>query len=389
VPAKAYCRENPDRAIWINAPIDQALVNSLTPQILKLRKQSDEPITVYIDSDGGYTTLSETLYNLLEAPDADGRRCPIVTVVTGIAASAAADFLACGHYVIAYPHATVYFHGTRREAKRLTMESAETTAKLLRSANEMAAMDLAGSIVGRSIFIYTTLEGVFEEIRKENPGLTDVECFSRALHLRLSSRADALPINALSRYNEVQELSDVVFGKIKVAAGDHPTKTERSILKAIIDYEYRNIKTDPDWSFTDDNIDRIVQDFRIIKDFHVGAHTAILEPLAKKFGKFFLSDEDKKTFKTTTFTDNDEREKWLQQRAEPKLQPLWYFIVSVCRLLQQKENPLTGLDAYWLGIVNEVVGNNLPSLRQVVEWEKAPSKPTPESGPPTASTQPT
>lgn len=335
--AQANCRENPDRAIWINAPIDQDLVNLLSPQIVKLRKQSEEPITVYIDSDGGWPVLSETLLDLLESPDADGRECKIVTVVTGTAASAAADFLAAGQYSIAYRSATIHFHGTRREAKRLTMESAETTAKLLRSSNETAAMDLAANIVMRSIFIYTTLKETFDEIRKEEPTFDDVRCFARALHLRLTSGADALPINALKRYDEVQKLSDVVFARIKIISGDPTVKTERSILRAIIDYEYRNTKIDPDWSFTDENLDRIVQDFRIIKDFHIGSHTWTLDPLVKKFGPFFLSDVDRETYKTTKFPNDDERDEWLREKAEPKLQPLWYFIISMCRLLQQKE----------------------------------------------------
>jgi hypothetical protein len=177
-----------------------------------------------------------------------------------------------------------------------------------------------------------------------------------------------------------------VFSKIKVAASDPVVKTEKSILKAIIDYEYRSTKKDPDWSFTDENVDRIVQDFRIIKDFHVGSHNAILEHQARRFGPFFLSDEDKEILKKTTFANDDQRDKWLEDKAEPKLRPLWYFIISVCRLLQQKENPLTGEDAYWLGIVNEVVGrSDLPSLRKVWEWEKPKEKATSAIDSPTAS----
>jgi hypothetical protein len=363
------------------------LVNSLTPRILKLRKESAEPITAYIDSNGGYPALAETLLSLLRAPDADGRKSPLVTVVTGTAASAAADLLACGGYVIAYPHATIHFHGTRRESQLLTMESAETTAKLLRAYNETAAMDLAANIVARSMFIYVCLEESFSKLREKKPELSDVECFARSLFLKLSRVPEDLPLNALARYDEVQRLSDFIFRKIKIAKGDPTAKIERSILKSIIDYEFRNTKKDPNWNFNEENLDRIVEDFRVIKDFHIGSHTGALEPLVKKFGRFFLSKEDTKTFKETKFPDEAAQQNWLREKAEPRLQPLWYFIVSVCRLLQEKENPLTASDAYWLGIVHEVVGSDLRCLRQVWEYKPSAAPATAEAGSSTAPTQ--
>ena len=49
------------------------------------------------------------------------------------------------------------------------------------------------------------------------------------------------------------------------------------------------------------------------------------------------------------------------------IEPLWYFVVALCRLLQQGENRLTAVDAYWLGLVDEVVGARLPSLRLIAE----------------------
>ena len=228
------------------------------------------------------------------------------------------------------------------------------------------------------VFIYATLQDSFDKIRKEEEKseLSDVECFARALYYRLSSDADSLPRKAFARYVQVQELSDAVFSKIKVAENEPVAKTERSILKAIIDYEYRTLKKNPRWTFTEQTLDTIAEDFRVIKDFLVGTHRRTLAPLAKKFGTFFLNDGDSKIFQQTKFSNDDERDNWLREKAVPKLQPLWYFMVSLCRLLQEKENPLTASDAYWLGIVNEVIGSKLRCLRHVWEYESPKTPPT-------------
>jgi hypothetical protein len=50
------------------------------------------------------------------------------------------------------------------------------------------------------------------------------------------------------------------------------------------------------------------------------------------------------------------------------MHPLWYFVVSLFRLLQQGEFTLTPRDAYWLGIVDEVIGaTDLPCPRLLLE----------------------
>ncbi len=111
-PNKDY-RESDDRAIYVTGPIEQALVDRLTPQINQLRLSSCDPVTAYIDSLGGSSSLAETIRRLIKAPNPDGGVCRVITVVTGTAASAAADLLALGDYSIAYPHSRILYHGSR------------------------------------------------------------------------------------------------------------------------------------------------------------------------------------------------------------------------------------------------------------------------------------
>ena len=48
-------------------------------------------------------------------------------------------------------------------------------------------------------------------------------------------------------------------------------------------------------------------------------------------------------------------------------QPLWYFMVSLCRLLQSDDFDLNPKEAYWLGLIDEVPGSDLPNLRVIFE----------------------
>lgn len=89
-------RENHRRAIYVCGEINEDLLHKLTPQINALRCESRDPITVYIDSVGGSVPVAERLRGLLVAPTPEGEACSLVTVVTGLAASAAADLLALG-----------------------------------------------------------------------------------------------------------------------------------------------------------------------------------------------------------------------------------------------------------------------------------------------------
>jgi hypothetical protein len=51
------------------------------------------------------------------------------------------------------------------------------------------------------------------------------------------------------------------------------------------------------------------------------------------------------------------------------------FFVALCHALQEGENELTAIDAYWLGLVDEVVGENLWTIRIMEEFT-----PDPEDG---------
>jgi hypothetical protein len=54
---------------------------------------------------------------------------------------------------------------------------------------------------------------------------------------------------------------------------------------------------------------------------------------------------------------------YIVNTVSPRLEPLWFLAVSLARTLQEGEFPLNTTEAYWLGLVDEVVGSGLPCLR--------------------------
>ena len=149
-------RLNPNRAIYINGVIDEKLVARLTPEILQLQSVSREPISVYIDSRGGSVQCMETILRLLKLSDQDSSQpCRIITAVTSLAGSAAADLLASGDYAVAFPSTIIHYHGLRTlETNPLTFELTSNLANTLRIANDEYAMRLAEKIDDRFRFRY-------------------------------------------------------------------------------------------------------------------------------------------------------------------------------------------------------------------------------------------
>lgn len=369
-----HYRENVDRAVYLNEVIDDALVRKLTPEILKLRSQSPDPITVYIDSPGGSLQDAETLKNLLTGPNADGQGFWIVTVVTGQASSAAADFLAGGQYAIAYPGTRIHCHGVRLpRMQELTMERASFAARMLREFNEDRAGAMARDIINRVIFNYNYLHSCqrFKEIRKEpeQDKLSDFDCFITCLKRRVSPSTLQIVQRARERFGEIQKISDHVMSRLKKrdVSKIGAVRFESLILHKIIQFEVFRNRNNEAWSLDDEGVARITEDFKLLKDYHTGEHTGWVAPVASRWAPFFLDEAEQAELKEFDSKPPEERNKWIYGKVAPRIWPIWYFTICIARVLQEAENPLTAEDAYWLGIVDEVLGSNLPCSRQILE----------------------
>ena len=75
-------------------------------------------------------------------------------------------------------------------------------------------------------------------------------------------------------------------------------------------------------------------------------------------------------------TDEQTRIQRITDLLQPIIEPVWSFFNALCHALQEGENQLTAKDAYWLGLIDEVLGeSDMSALRLIMEYKEDP-KPT-------------
>jgi hypothetical protein len=385
VPSNLY-RPDPNRAIYIEGLLDDKLLVRLSPQIIKLLAQSRRPVTAYIlDSPGGNTAAAQGILRLLRASDQDGAQpCRLITVVTTKAQSAAADLLSSGDYAIAYPGCSLLYHGVRTPGlipalQPLTAERTSLLAHLLRLTNDAFAMELVKRAEGRFMFRFIILRPEFQKLRDANPkrSLSDLECFVELISPKLSESARKIFKKAQERYARYQPLLTEFNTKTKSGKRKHVAREEATRIKAIVDFEVAENKTNPSWTFKDGGLSRIVEDFFLVAEYLASQENERLKHWCRSLSRVALSKEE--LDEIDKIPDEKERNETLIARVHPPVQPVWSFFVALCHALQEDENELTSRDAYWLGLVDEVVGEGkLLTIRWFEEWQPDP-EPAPAS----------
>ncbi len=96
-----------NRRLFINGEIDGDLANDFLSEFLYLEQESDNPVTIYINSPGGEVNAGLMIYDIIQES-----KLKINVVCTGIAASMAAILVAGGQkgrrYIL--PHSKMMIH---------------------------------------------------------------------------------------------------------------------------------------------------------------------------------------------------------------------------------------------------------------------------------------
>ena len=366
-------RLNPARAIYISGQIGADMVTRLTPQILRLQHVSREPISVYIDSPGGVVVSMEAILRLLRMTNQDSSEpCRIITAVSNRAASAAADLLSSGDYAIAFPSSSILYHGIRRyEQDALTLESTASLANLLRFGNDYYAMELARKITDRFSFMYAWNRNEFPAVRTQanNPNLSDLDCFVITIKEKLSDKAKHVWEKAASRNKMYESLFSTLLKKVKRKPLDSATmaQLEADAIKAIVDFELARNKGNPQWRFRTGGIGQVAEDFFILQEYMNNYNSDHLRNWCKLWGRWLLTKEQ--VTEIEKLPDEEQKQKALVDASRPMLQPIWSFFVALCHALQEGENEFTSTDAYWFGLVDEVMGrSDMAPIRMVAEF---------------------
>lgn len=353
------------------------MVTRLTPEILRLQSSSRSPITVYIDSPGGHVASMETILRMLKLSDQDSSApCRILTAVTTRAASAAADLLSSGDYAVAYPTSAILYHGLRQqETNPLTAESTSMLANLLRLSNDIYAQELARKIDDRFTFRFVMAKSDFDEIRiaKNSPQMSDLDCFIHLVESKLSDQGKTLWGKVKDRHGRYDQLFSMALAKLKGPIGPKTVaQIEATIIKAIVDFELKSNKNNPSWSFRHSGIGRLADDFYLLNEYLSSYGNERLNKWCTSFGRFMLPQAELDAIEA--IADENQKQEKLIEKTQPIIRPLQSFFVALCHALQEGENELTATDAYWLGLVDEVVGENLLSLRTFSEFQPEPVK---------------
>jgi ATP-dependent protease ClpP protease subunit len=375
-------RPNPARSVRVFGDFDEPLVATVAKDILDLRASAFSPITVYINSTGGSIRSLKTLLAMLKGKDADGKRSRIITVAVGNAKSAGATLLALGDYAIAHPDAAIHFHGIRYgKLEDVTMEDASRSADDLRKSNAETAKRLVAAVIPRLVFRYEQFKDTFDEIRsaKGQAQFSDFNCFAIRLQQRVGYSGFNVLQKTIDRFNAIKTLGQYVFPKLKSTQSTDTAKYESGILREIINFEIKGAKSKGEELLLDeDGISQVVADYMILRDYHVGDSNQWIQNVSRSFGPTFLTPEEHTNLERMANASKEEVEKWLLPLVAPRIKPFVYFAHSLCRHLQEQENPLTPRDAYWLGAIDEVPGSKLPCMRQIVEAQRDETAQTPD-----------
>jgi ATP-dependent Clp protease protease subunit len=121
-----YSRLLKERIIFLGAPVNDLVANSVIAQLLFLEsKDPKKDIQIYVNTPGGMVTSGLAIYDTMQYV-----KCPISTVCVGMAASMGAVLLAAGAHGkrFALPNAQIMLHQPMGGAQGQAVEI-EITAK--------------------------------------------------------------------------------------------------------------------------------------------------------------------------------------------------------------------------------------------------------------------
>jgi ATP-dependent protease ClpP protease subunit len=374
----AWLHPDYERSVFIQGVIDQPLVDRLTPQIMELKFKGDtssisgqnKSVTVFIDSPGGNPGLAWRLIDLIKSPGLDNSPGKTIAYVTGRAASAAADFTIRADYSYMAPGSTMLCHGTSSGSNQsINAKTAEHLAASLRQDNEFFARQLAEAFFPRLLFILTTFGQAFTDYVADTwSGLPKL---ALALRGELASwQLQELINNAVRQQRQIYDLSNHVGAKLTKRPTKHKDhELEPFILREILNRKLIGAKK-TGWRLSQGGLEELGADFQLLHDYYFGPHHKQTRRWATHFAHLFLQPDERVYFDIHAWATSAEKSDWMTETATPRIRDLWYFAVSLGRLLQTEDFEFGALDAYWLGLVDEVVGENLPCLRLLLDADK-------------------
>jgi len=264
----------------------------------------------------------------------------------------------------------------------LTLETTSLIGEFLRIRNDVYAMQLAQKIESRFSFRFVTVRQEFDELRlkKASPAMSELECFIEIIEEKLSDDAKKLWKKASQRQGRYRDLIATVAQNQGSSAVKSIADMQAIVIKAIVEFEVASNSNDPTWNFRVGGLSRVVDDFFLVNEYLVNSNHDRLKEWCTSFGKWSLTSDQ--IAAVDAIPDDNARLEKTIELVRPILQPIWTFFVALCHALQEGENKLTATDAFWLGLIDEVIGEDFMTVRDLNEYEDDPeeeAKPDEES----------
>jgi len=141
---------------------------------------------------------------------------------------------------------------------------------------------------------------------------------------------------------------------------------EALILREVVTSLRARNKSNPTWSFAEAGLSELGDEFRLFFEYLSNYNGPDLLKICDQHWPLILDEE--RQSRLERIADEEKREERLNM-CKPFVRPFWIFFVALCHSLHEGEaNDLTATDAAWLGLIDEVIGQDEPtSLRRFVE----------------------
>jgi ATP-dependent protease ClpP protease subunit len=390
-PASNY-RPDARRCVNIIGEFDEPMAADVLPEILRLRQESNDPITVYIHSRGGFITTMEAIDSALQTSDLDGNSPRIITVAVGDVSSAAANLLTFGHYSIVYPESNILFHGIRVGEVQVTVEGAQNMTGQLSRLNRKVSAKIAEAVLPRIMFRFLQLRPTLLKQKRSGQLKPEeaVKIFGDAVSAKVGNVAKRLLHRCCKRVGDASSLSKTIFSNVKFSKTSNPKQDDPKVLRDVLKHEIKNTKGD-DWALDEIGMQRLMDDYLMLRGFHMAQNDRLYYQAIEIYGPEFLTAEELTHYKTTKASDEDKAMRFLFNKSSPYISHLWFYTVTLSHNLFIGENQISARDAYWLGLVDEISGRELRCERLLMEKKEQPPKtnaPAP-AAPTTPATQKT
>jgi len=330
-------------------------------KIAVLATRSSRPVTLHIKSKGGSVARLKSIEELFSFQGPSRHNVLFITVAEGDVSSAAAFLLLMGHFAYAKVGVSIVFHGARysviRPLKKIKKGDAISMGMQLDKQNRRIAENLSLAMVYRVIHRYLEYTNQTQSIERNasrHPA-ANLHEFVKHLYAQLSSRQSKTALEQSFAFTKtILSLRKYFRPRISESFAAPPAAQAR-IFKAIISRKV-STQSKTGWSLDDTTAPGLLFDYLFFNDLMAKDQITLFNSLTKSFGTHFLSETEAKAYNNK---GTPAAQTFLFECVKDKIAVLWYFTMALSKRLLTGETYLSASDAYWLGLIDEVLDTHL------------------------------